>query len=86
MIIPFLLVACGEQHCDSPSSIAYFPQQKNQKDVMNGEIVGKLVVVDGFIRLQAPGDESYLPLWPPGYRACSGKDGNVQIRNDNGHV
>lgn len=53
---------------------------------MDAELCGTLVLVDGFLRVEWPDGTSDLPLWPPGFKVCTDKDGTIQVRNKSGQV
>jgi hypothetical protein len=66
-----------------------FPRQgpvEGLRVVMQAEMVGQLVLVDGCLRLESIyGDTSYLPVWPPEF-ALRSEDEEIQVLDGTGQV
>ncbi len=61
-----------------------FPRQIAQGDVMEALLVGVLAEVDGCVRVTTEaGDQSYLPVWPPGF-TLEGTDGTLAVSDPEG--
>ncbi len=70
MIIALIATACSSE--SAPNQYDYddifFPRQPATVDVMEALLIGKLVEVNGCLRINASNSEtSYLVVWPFGY-------------------
>jgi hypothetical protein len=72
LIIGMVLIAAACSPKSAPNQYEYdgifFPRQKAGVAVMEAILVGKLVKIDGCLRINAShGETSYLVVWPFGY-------------------
>ena len=76
--IPVLAVGCANSN-NSPEPALYFPVQKEpQTVVLEALLSGKLVVDDGYLRVNG-----HLILWPHGY-SWQAENNEIWILNDEG--
>ena len=72
-----------------PGPTIFFPQQKavdGEREVMDALLIGKLVVVEGCLRVNTSySDTGYLLVWPPDFRLSTEND-TIQVLNGAGQV
>lgn len=85
-----LLTACsvGTSSRSTAEQNVQFPVQEaadGQRDVMDAELIGNLVVDGDCMRLEADHGVSYLVVWPPGFALDTESD-DVVVRDDAGEI
>lgn len=88
LVITVLLVSlgCSNKFPTTPSPTPYFVQQKEIPNAyMRALLIGKLVLVDGCLRVDSDDGDSYLVIWPQGF-SLRANDKAIEIVDKNGQL
>jgi hypothetical protein len=83
-VLVLMLVSCQDGATNSSSPLLFFPLQREvNPDTMDALLVGRLVLVNGCLRIKDGEDSGYLPIWPQGF-SLSVEGDTVQILDGSG--
>lgn len=86
VVVAIAASGCSNKPVVSPSPVSFFPLQENPNpDTMSALLVGKLVLVNGCLRVNNDEGTSYLPIWPRSF-AWRTSGNTIEVIDGNGRL